>query len=309
MSVAFRSVALGPLKSLSGNAPRGARIGVVGRAGSGVHELLQLAGGVVEPLHGSVVAAGSRSYVGLGATFDIRKTVAEVVALDHALAMWDTVERARVLMKLNEARTTVLVASYQLEFLERWCDEVWWLADGELRAKGDPRTVLDAVRRDDADVIRQLASDVRITPTFRRGDGRAEIVAIEMLTVEGQPSSVWQSGERVRVRATVRFLDAVASPVLGMMIRTQLGSEVYGTNTELECVALGAQAAGDALTVEFAFPCELCANAYTLTVASHDPDGTAHDWLDDAVAFTVADHRYTAGVANLRASVAVVGRG
>jgi hypothetical protein len=47
----------------------------------------------------------------------------------------------------------------------------------------------------------------------------------------------------------------------------------------------------------------LCPRPYTLTLASHDPDGTAHDWLDDAVAITVIDERYTAGVANLRAKV------
>jgi len=44
-------------------------------------------------------------------------------------------------------------------------------------------------------------------------------------------------------------------------------------------------------------------------VASHDPDGVWHEWLEDAVAFLVTDGRYTAGVANLRARVsfAVVG--
>ena len=36
-------------------------------------------------------------------------------------------------------------------------------------------------------------------------------------------------------------------------------------------------------------------------MASHDPDGVWHDWLEDAVAFSVTDDRYTAGVANLRA--------
>jgi len=30
-----------------------------------------------------------------------------------------------------------------------------------------------------------------------------------------------------------------------------------------------------------------------------------HDWLEDAVAFSVTDSRYTAGVANLRAVVEV----
>jgi hypothetical protein len=41
-------------------------------------------------------------------------------------------------------------------------------------------------------------------------------------------------------------------------------------------------------------------------MASHDPDGTAHDWLEDAVAVTVTDNRYTAGVANLRAKVKLI---
>ena len=48
---------------------------------------------------------------------------------------------------------------------------------------------------------------------------------------------------------------------------------------------------------------QLCPEEYTLTVASHDPDGVWHDWLEDAVSFAVSDDRYTAGVANLRAQV------
>jgi lipopolysaccharide transport system ATP-binding protein len=87
------------------------------------------------------------------------------------------------------------------------------------------------------------------------------------------------------------------------LIRTQIGFEVYGTNTELERVAIGPCVAGETVTVVFRFLCDLCPHAYTITIASHDPEGTAHDWLDDAVAFTVTDERPTAGVANLRAKV------
>ena len=61
--------------------------------------------------------------------------------------------------------------------------------------------------------------------------------------------------------------------------------------------------AGDTLGVTFSFDCALCPQEYTLTAASHDPDGIWHDWLEDAVAFSVSDTRYTAGVANLRARV------
>ncbi len=94
-------------------------------------------------------------------------------------------------------------------------------------------------------------------------------------------------------------------PVVGMLIRTRIGLNVYGTNTELEQLRFGPCHAGETVEVTFGFRCELCPGEYTLTIASHDPDGVWHDWLEDAVAFSVADSRYTAGVANLRAKVEV----
>lgn len=138
---------------------------------------------------------------------------------------------------------------------------------------------------------------------MRRGDGRAELMAIETLGSDGGATMAWRSGEAVAIRVRVRFQAAVADPVVGVMIRTRIGMEVYGTNTELEGVKLGPVEAGQERTVRFAFGCWLCPNDYTITAASHDPDGVWHDWLEDAVAIRVMDDRYTAGVANLRAQV------
>jgi lipopolysaccharide transport system ATP-binding protein len=111
------------------------------------------------------------------------------------------------------------------------------------------------------------------------------------------------SGEEAVIRVRIRFHAAVADPVVGIMIRTRIGMEVYGTNTEMEAVQIGPCTAGDMRMVEFRFAANLCPQTYTLTAASHDPDGVWHDWLEDAVAFRITDSRYTAGVANLRAAV------
>ena len=174
-----------------------------------------------------------------------------------------------------------------------------------MAAKGDPRETLDRYRRFVAERVRSWGETIppRLAPAFRRGDGRAEVISIETLGAGGKPTIVWKSGEMVSVRATVRFHEAVAEPVLGLLIRTQIGFEVYGTNTELEQVKIGPREAGATVTIVFSFLCDLCPQAYTLTLASHDPDGTAHDWLDDAIAIAVTDERPTAGVANLRAKV------
>ncbi len=91
--------------------------------------------------------------------------------------------------------------------------------------------------------------------------------------------------------------------MIGILIRTRIGLNVYGTNTELEQLHPGPVQAGDTLRVTYRFRCDLCPGDYTVTAASHDPDGVWHDWQEDAVAFAVADSRYTAGVANLRAQV------
>jgi lipopolysaccharide transport system ATP-binding protein len=144
-----------------------------------------------------------------------------------------------------------------------------------------------------------------MVPALRRGNGAAPVVSIETLGGRGEPTIVWRSGEQAGIRVTVEYREATPDPVVGIMVRTRIGFEVYGTNTEAEGVRIGPCQTGDRIEVTFSFPCELCAQDYTVTAASHDPDGVAHDWLDDAVAVTVTDNRYTAGVANLRAKVAV----
>lgn len=308
MSIEFRNVHAAPLVRFNAMAPTGAIIGVIGEKSSGVSELLKLAGGVSEPAEGEVVAPPERRFVKLGDALNLAP--AAVLALDQALATQDAIVRARTVAGLDRLRrsgATVLLASHEDQLIESLADEVWWLEAGELAAKGDPKETLVRYRRFVAERIRDWGETipVRLAPVSRRGDGRAEVISVETLGANGKPTIAWKSGEMVSVRVTVRFHADVADPVLGMLIRTQIGFEVYGTNTDIERVKIGPRAKGDTVTVVFSFLCDLCPHAYTITFASHDPDGTAHDWMDDAIAFTVADERHTAGVANLRAKVTV----
>lgn len=308
MSIEFRNVTLGALKNLRAVAPSGVIIGVIGEKGSGVSELLKLAGGAAQPEQGAIAAGPQRRLVSLGEPLNLAP--GDVIVLDQALATQDAVVRARTLTgldRLRRAGSTVFLGSNETGLLERLCDEIWWIDSGELAAKGDPKETLLKYGRHVAERIRAWGESIppRLAPSFRRGNGRAEIISIETLGADSKPTIVWKSGEMVSVRAEVRFHELVENPVLGLMIRTQIGFEVYGTNSELERVKIGPRKAGETAVVTFSFLCDLCPHAYTLTLASHDPDGTAHDWLDDAIAVTVTDERYTAGVANLHAKVTV----
>jgi lipopolysaccharide transport system ATP-binding protein len=237
--------------------------------------------------------------------------------LEFPLARAGRVERAQTvsaLLRLRDAGSTFIIRTHDEPLIEACADEVWWTAAGSLIARGDPGEVLGRYRAHCAAALRAAGEGRTQTlqPRFRAGDGRATLEAVELLGASLQPSVIFLSGEEMTIAVTVGFAAAVAAPVVGILIRTRIGLNVYGTNTELEGIRLGPVSPGDRLRILYRFPCRLCPGDYTVTAASHDPDGLWHDWAEDAVAFAVTDGRYTAGVANLAASVTLerlTGRG
>lgn len=308
MPIHFRAATLAPLDQLNASAPDGALIAVIGEDGMGQRELLKLATGVERPSAGEVRLNAPARYLAPGEPLNLAPI--SVLALDHTLALCDALVRARAaigLERLRRSGTTILFTSHELELVAALADEVWWIHEGRLMARGDHREILPLYQQHLAAQQRAWGESIPATvlPAFRRGDGRAEIVSIETHGQNGSPTMVLRSGETASIRITVRFGADVAQPVIGIMIRTRIGFEVFGTNTELEKVEVGPIAAGETVRISFRFPCLLCPQEYTITAASHDPDGVWHDWMEDAVSFSVTDERYTAGVANLRAQAQV----
>ncbi len=182
-----------------------------------------------------------------------------MLLIDQTLAQHDWLVRERAAVALDRLRrngSTILLASHEEDLLRLLADEIWWLREGRLAGRGDAEEMLTAYRQHIAARVRAWgsATNAALSPRMRRGDGRAEVSGIETLGENGQPTIVWRSGELAVVNATVRFRDAVADPVVGMMIRTRIGLNVYGTNTELERVKLGPCAAGETLTDRFRIP-------------------------------------------------------
>ena len=267
--------------------------GLVGPDGAGKGALLRLAKDAV------------LVEIGPGAREKLDRALSEgppVLLIDHVLSLVDEGARARYcweIVRLARKGTVVVVASHDLAMLERVCDVVVAMEDGKVVEQGDPGLVLGRYRRAMLARARAMAGWQETAPQSRHGDGRAEVTEV---TVE--PATV-RSGEEMTVRVRLAFQEVVEKPVVGIQIRSRIGVVVYGTNTELEGVEAGRRGKGERVEAAFRFRCDLCPGEYVVTVASHDPDGTAHDWLEGAVLFSVVDDRYTAGVANLRAQVII----
>lgn len=231
----------------------------------------------------------------------------EVLIVDEALAVGDAVFANRCIRKFEDLRergVTVLFVSHDLGLVKQLSNRAILLLNGRIEAQGAPNDVINRyiglVLEKQAPPIRK---DGQIHASFRHGDGSSEVRSVEILNAAGTPITSVHAGECITVRVRSRFHTALANPMVGILIRTRIGMDVYGTNTRIEKLNLGDFQDGDELEVDFQMECWLTPQTYTLTVATQNADGSSHDWLDDAIAFDVVDTRMAAGVANLKAQV------
>ena len=230
----------------------------------------------------------------------------EILIVDEALAVGDAVFANRCVRKfqeLRERKITVLFVSHDLGLVKQLSDRAILLLHGRIEAEGAPK---DVINRYIGLVLAQAPAKShteRLPASFRHGDGSSEILSVQILNARGEEVASVASGEPVTVRVRSRFREPRSNPMVGILIRTRIGMDVYGTNTRIEQTELGGFEAGDELEVDFRIECWLTPQPYTLTVATQNEDGTSHDWLDDAIAFDVVAPRVAAGVANLRAQV------
>jgi ABC-type polysaccharide/polyol phosphate transport system ATPase subunit len=243
----------------------------------------------------------------------------EILIVDEVLAVGDAIFVNRCVQKFEELRrrgVSVLLVSHDLALVKLLCDRALLLSRGRVLAEGEPGEVVN--RYNGLVLERQHAfAESQLTPSghsaeevsaalsysYRHGDGMAVVADVELFNEEGRPARALQSGETARIRVVAQFREPHPHPVVGIMIRTRIGMEVFGTNTEIEQVTLPPAQRGDTYEVNFDLECRLTPQEYTLTVATQSPDGASHDWLDDVLSFHVVDSRRAAGVADLRVRV------
>ena len=298
--------------------PSGAFATLVGPNGCGAEDVLRLVGGLAKPRSGRIVCGAARLAEASLNSADpeaVRRSISAAVAASPAvlaagpsLALIDRAGRMQLLAdlhRLQRAGTTIMLFTHNLDLAARHADEAAAFEAGKIIDRGDPRSVVERYRGRE---LRRAAATARgngLQPIERRGGGRVRVESVRLFDADGNDAAFIRSGAEAVVEVNLQAAQETAETVVGIMIRSRIGVTVYGTNTELEGAAPARLARCEHAAVRFAFACALCPGEYTLTAAAHEPDGTAHDWLEEALLFTVEDDRYTAGVANLRARATI----
>ncbi len=230
----------------------------------------------------------------------------DILIVDEALAVGDAVFSARCVQKFDELRergVTVLLVSHDLGLVKRLADRAALMLEGRIAVEGTPK---DVVNRYVGYVLGRQRSEAQpadATTSFRHGDGLSRVEDVAMLNQRGERSAAFTKDETIIIRVLARFNTAVPNPVVGVLIRNRIGVDVFGTNTRLEQVQLGAFESGESLEVQFEIDCLLSRGEYTLTVATQHWDGRSQDWLDEVMSFTVVDNKDVAGFLNLNTRV------
>lgn len=158
----------------------------------------------------------------------------EVLVVDEVLAVGDQAFQKKCAGKMQEvgrAGRTVLLVTHNMAAVESLCDRCVMLECGQLAADGEPTEVLGVYHRlgdQVSAVTRDLAGHQGrlkgMTPVMGR---------VTLTDDQGAAVSSIRMGGSLTVGVDFDLTGLMVRPVLGLVIKTDLGGAVFGTNNRI----------------------------------------------------------------------------
>jgi ABC-type polysaccharide/polyol phosphate transport system ATPase subunit len=230
---------------------------------------------------------------------------------------------------------TILLVTHSLDLVEKFCDQALWLDKGKTNAEGDPKRVvaaylIDVAKAENQELAKAEAERVAATaktaatpapetpveetaqPTdpveggdeprnmFKAEEGRwgtreIEITKVVLVGSAGEAGHVFQSGEPMEVRMSVKAHQPITDFVFGIGIFNADGVCCYGTNTNLEELQPD-QVEGEG-EVTFAIDSlKMVEGTYRLDLAVHKLDGYPYDYHRLLYSFRVKSRSRDVGI-------------
>jgi ABC-type polysaccharide/polyol phosphate transport system ATPase subunit len=230
---------------------------------------------------------------------------------------------------------TILLVTHTLDLVERFCDQALWLDKGKTRAEGEPKRVvaayiIDIERAENQELAKAevervaaaakpaatAASDVEAEEAaqpanpveageeprnmFKASEGRwgtreIEITKVALVGPDGEAGHVFQRGEPMAVRMTVKAHQVLTDFVFGIGIFNADGVCCYGTNTNLEDLQPGTVTGEGEVTFSID-SLKMVDGTYRLDLAVHKLDGYPYDYHRLLYTFRVKSRSRDVGI-------------
>lgn len=251
----------------------------------------------------------------------------DILIVDEALSVGDSLFQSRSYRRMQEMRDsgkTIIFVTHDFYTVQSFCDRALLLDHGQVIKMGEAKPVvnryIELLATREREYIEGLESQLKdsartatnkkgpaaashatvrleqntIKEEFRFGTRAAEIVDIYLLNGDGERAAVWNTGEAGTVVVIVRFNERLERPIVGFIVNTPTGINVFGTNSWYSENEPGPQEPGTLLRAEFRQRIQLNPGTYILTcsVAEKKPDGIAMlDSRMDAMSFKVTSQK------------------
>ncbi len=203
----------------------------------------------------------------------------EILVIDEALAVGDARFQQKCFRKFRdfqESGKTILYVTHDRFSIPKLCTEALVLDHGRVVHRGEPREAVDAYSailagaaqpRSSSGPSKPIASAAKASdvdscktnPTYNKNENRyglggAAIVDYSIHADGEANPSVVHGGSVAEIIARVRFDRPIASPLLGLSVKTKDGIEIYGTHSGWMGRGLRSRAAGETATYRFRVP-------------------------------------------------------
>lgn len=263
----------------------------------------------------------------------------EILIVDEALSVGDVFFQVKCYHKFEEFKKlgkTILFVSHDLGSISKYCDRVILLNKGVKKAEGAPKAIIDLYKQlmtKDENAVEldkpkeavkssshsvQNAQNVQDgqwkqymtnNPQFLDyGEKHAEIVDYAILDYRGEITSNIEKNTEFTIKMKVKFHKNLQEPIFAFTIKDLQGTEVTGTNTMYEDIAVGAVKDGEERIVEFKQNMNLQGRDYMLSlgcVGFFDNKFVVYHRLYDVCDIHVISDKNTVGFYDMNSTVKI----
>ena len=264
--------------------------------------------GIEEYLDTPVKRYSSGMYARLG--FSVAAHVdPEILLVDEVLAVGDMAFRKKCyerMLNLINNGTTLVFVSHDFGAIQKVCERCFVLYKGGLAFDG---TAAEATA-EYSNILRIEASTNGLINKHEEKalshmvmTHEAVIEDVQIIGDDGRPSLSFKSGERVRIRMTVRFNTSAQAPIFACTVRLPDGQIVYDLTTDWAGQSTPLFQAGQLAQIEWDIKLNLLAGTYQVGVDLAYRDLSCYyDRLLRALDFVVTGGNGAKGIVNLDAS-------
>ncbi|WP_238996731.1 ABC transporter ATP-binding protein [Paenibacillus pinistramenti] len=243
----------------------------------------------------------------------------DILIIDEALSVGDIRFQQKCYRKIDELKRTktILVVTHDMAAINKYCDRVLWINEGELVDEGDPKSISkkyqafmigsefkkmnfnqqsdhaqDGSNTSVSDEVELLSDELEVM-----GDNKALITGISLLDAyTNEKVSVVEGNQHLKLLIRINIMEDIYRPIVGFSIKDRLGTIISQTNSyvlgfEMESLIPGRNYV---FGFDFKFP-NLNHGQYTISPAiasGTQEDHCQHSWVHDALILQVLPAGY-----------------